>query len=166
MSNVLRLALVDPSDSTREALKSMLLGMDMVWLEAECSRYEFFADVVGQTQPDVGVVSLDADCDKALNLIAEVQQSAPKCSVLVVSRSSDGELILRAMRAGAKEFLTQPVQLEDMLASLDRIASSARYMSRFASSKVRRSAAACVNRASCSTGVVAIRAARSSAIPS
>ena len=54
MSNVLRLAIVDPSDATREELKSMLLGMDMVWLEAECSRYEFFADVVGQTHPDIG----------------------------------------------------------------------------------------------------------------
>jgi hypothetical protein len=48
MSNVLRLAIVDPSDSSRSQLKNMLLGMDIVWLEAECSRYEFFADVVGQ----------------------------------------------------------------------------------------------------------------------
>ena len=41
MSNVLRLAIVDPNDSTRDALKAMLLGMEMIWLEAECSRYEF-----------------------------------------------------------------------------------------------------------------------------
>ena len=46
MTNVLRLVIVDPDDSKRESLKSMLLGMDMIWLEAECSRYEFFADVV------------------------------------------------------------------------------------------------------------------------
>ena len=51
MSNVLRLAIVDPDDSKRETLKNMLLGMDMIWLEAECSRYEFFADVVAQTNP-------------------------------------------------------------------------------------------------------------------
>ena len=44
MSNVLRLAIVDPSDSSRDNLKTMLLGMDRVWLEAECSRYEFFAE--------------------------------------------------------------------------------------------------------------------------
>ena len=41
MSNVLRLAIVDPKDDTRERLKAMLLGMDIVWLEAECSRYEY-----------------------------------------------------------------------------------------------------------------------------
>ncbi len=49
MSNVLRIAIVDPRDGTREQLKSMLLGMEIVWLEAECSRYEFFSDVVNET---------------------------------------------------------------------------------------------------------------------
>ena len=30
MSNVLRIALVDPNDATRESLKGMLLGLDTV----------------------------------------------------------------------------------------------------------------------------------------
>ena len=59
MSNVLRIALVDPNDATRESLKAMLLGLDTVWLEADCSRYEFFPDVLEQTNPDVGVLALD-----------------------------------------------------------------------------------------------------------
>ncbi|PQO30487.1 response regulator [Bremerella cremea] len=121
MSNVLRVALVDPKDSSRETLKSTLLGMDIVWLEAECSRYEFFADVVGQTNPDIGIVAIDSDPDKAVRLIQEVHESTPDCSILVVSGSSDGQLILRAMRAGAKEFLTQPLSLEDLVSALERI---------------------------------------------
>ncbi len=43
MSNVLRIAVVDPNDATRENLKTVLLGMDMVWLEAE-SAGEILAD--------------------------------------------------------------------------------------------------------------------------
>lgn len=121
MSTVLRLAIVDPHDGARESLKAMLLGMDMVWLEAECSRYEFFADVVGQTQPDVGVVALDANPEKALALLDNVRQIAPNCSLLVVSSSTDGQLILRSMRAGAKEYLNTPLQVEDLIAALHRI---------------------------------------------
>lgn len=121
MSNVLRVALVDPKDSSRETLKSTLLGMDIVWLEAECSRYEFFADVVGQTNPDIGIVAIDSDPDKAVRLIQEVHDSTPDCSILVISGSSDGQLILRAMRAGAKEFLTQPLSIEDLVNALERI---------------------------------------------
>jgi pilus assembly protein CpaE len=121
MSNVLRLAIVDPNDSQREALKGMLLGMEMIWLEAECSRYEFFADVVAQTNPDIGLVAVDADPQKALELVGRLAMSMPDCAVLVVSSSTDGNLILQALRAGAKEFLTQPLQIEDLLAALGRI---------------------------------------------
>ena len=99
----------------------MLLGMDLVWLEAECSRYEFFADVVSQTHPDIGLVALDQDPDKALRLVARLNEESPECSILVVSSSTDGGLILKAMRAGAKEFLARPVRIEDLLDALGRI---------------------------------------------
>jgi pilus assembly protein CpaE len=121
MSNVLRLAIVDPNDSQREALKSMLLGMDMIWLEAECSRYEFFADVVAQTHPDIGLVCIDADPQKGLDLVRKITASSHECAMLVVSSSNDGGQILQALRAGAKEFLTQPVRIEDLLGALGRI---------------------------------------------
>lgn len=123
MSNVLRLAIVDPNDATRESLKSILLGMDVVWLEAECSRYEFFADVIGQTHPDIGVVCVDQDQDKALALIRDLHRDCPETSILVVSSSTDGQLILNAMRAGAREFLAQPVRVEDLVSALERIGS-------------------------------------------
>ncbi len=102
MPNVLRIAVVDPKDTSRDALKSMLLGLDTVWLEAECSRYEFFADVVTQTNPDVGFVALDSNPDKALDLVNALAKSSPNCAILVTSSSTDGNLILRTMRSGAK----------------------------------------------------------------
>ncbi len=123
MANVLRVAVVDPKDTTREALKSTILGLDSVWLEAECSRYEFFGDVVGQTNPDIGFVALDSYPDKALDLVGSLAKSAPNCAILVTSTSTDGNLILRAMRAGAKEFLTQPVKIEDLSTALQRVSS-------------------------------------------
>ncbi len=104
MSKVSRLAIVDPNEGSRDELKSMLLGMDMVWLEAECSRYEFFSDVVIQTEPDVALISLDADQEKGLELIRQLRQTAPRCQIIAISGSTDGSLILSSMRAGAKSF--------------------------------------------------------------
>lgn len=121
MSNVLRLAIVDPSDDSREELKSMLLGLDVVWLEAECSRYEFFPDVVSQTKPDIGVIALDSDPEKALDLLARLRGEMPDCALLVVSSSTDGQVILNAMRAGAREFIPLPLSADDLTAALSRI---------------------------------------------
>ena len=121
MSNVLRIALVDPDDASRESLKSMLLGMDTIWLEADCSRYEFFPDIIEQTAPDVGVVSLDSDTEKAINLIQRLSAEAPETAILAASESTDGQLILGTMRAGAREFLTLPVSDDDLSSVLERV---------------------------------------------
>lgn len=121
MKSVLRIATVDPNEDTRNSLKTLLLGIDTVWLEAECSRYEFFMDVVQQTQPDIALVNVDSAPDKAIQLIGEVTSQMPKCGVLVVSKSQEGSLILQVMRNGAREFLNLPLQLDDFIAALDRI---------------------------------------------
>jgi pilus assembly protein CpaE len=118
---VQRIAIVDPSDTTREELRNVLLGMESVWLEAECSRYEFFFDVIRQSSPDVVVVSLDSDQTKALALIAQLNQDAPDVPVLAISARGDGQAILQALRCGAREFLTAPVVLEDLLKALNRL---------------------------------------------
>lgn len=123
MNNVVRIAIVDPYDSTRNSIKNLMLGIDTVWLEAECSRYDFFTDIIIQTMPDIAIIALDADPPRALALVAEVVRESPQCQVLVVSSSQEGSLILQAMRNGAKEFLNSPLSLDDFMSALDRIRS-------------------------------------------
>lgn len=122
MSNVLRLALVDPNDSSRESLKAMLLGMETIWLEADCSRYEFFPDIVDQTSPDVAVISLDKDPEAAIKLIMRINSEASDTAILATSGSTDGQLILKAIRAGAREFITLPMSDVELQDALGRIA--------------------------------------------
>jgi pilus assembly protein CpaE len=118
---VQRIAIMDPSDATRDQLRNLLLGMESVWLEAECARYEFFFDVIRQSSPDVAVISLDADQSKALQLIGALSQECPDLPILAVSGKNDGQAILQALRNGAREFLTVPIVLEEMLLALQRL---------------------------------------------
>ena len=114
MSNVLRLAIVDPNDHERESLKSMLLGMDMIWLEAECSRYEFFADVVAQTSPDIGLVAIDADPQKGLDLVAQLGTTSPNSPCSSSARRTTAA-DPRGRCVGGQGFLTLPLRIEDLL---------------------------------------------------
>jgi pilus assembly protein CpaE len=113
-----RIAIVDPNDSSRESLRTLLLGVDFVWLEAECTRYEYFFDVIQGSMPDLAVVSLDADKGKALQMIGELSVEQPKLAILTISQ--DHQALLQSLQKGAKYFLTHPVGLEDMLAALRR----------------------------------------------
>ena len=119
--DVQRIAIVDPSDVTREPLRNLLLGVESVWLEAECSRYEFFIDVARQSLPDLVVIALDSDHGKALQLIQQLTNEFAGLPILAVSARGDGQSILQALRAGAKEFLTAPVVLEELLLALTRL---------------------------------------------
>ena len=89
---------------------------------AELEAADLDVGAVGETEVgEAGEHSLDADADKALELIGRISQDLPTCNTLVVSGSQEGSLILKAMRNGAKEFLNFPLNLEDFLAALDRI---------------------------------------------
>ncbi len=113
-----RVAIVDPTESTRESLRTLLLGVDFVWLEAECARYEYFYDVISTSMPDLAIVALDADKNKALNMIGQLSAEHPKLSILTISH--DHQALLMSLQKGAKYFLTHPVSLEDMLTALRR----------------------------------------------
>jgi pilus assembly protein CpaE len=123
MRDLQRIAIVDPADNTRQELRDALLGMEeTVFLEAECSRYEFFLDVIAQASPDVVIISLDSDQNKALQLIGQLNQELPDLPILAISARGDGQAILQALRSGAREFLTAPVVLEELLKALKRLA--------------------------------------------
>src|SRR5216110_2797737 len=113
-----RVAIVDPTESTRESLRTLLLGVDFVWLEAECARYEYFFDVIQGSLPDLAIVALDGDKQKALAMIGQISADNPKLPILTISH--DHQALLQSLQKGAKYFLTHPVGLEDMLSALRR----------------------------------------------
>ncbi len=122
MKDLQRIAIVDPNDTTRQEMRDALLGMEeQVFLEAECSRYEFFFDVIQHSRPDVVIISLDSDQSKALMLISQLSVDVTDMPILAISARGDGQAILQALRSGAREFLTAPVVLEELLKALKRL---------------------------------------------
>lgn len=108
-----RIVICDPNDSSREHMRALLLGIDFAFLDAECKRYDAFLDIIADNPPDLAIVHLDADKGKAAGLLSQVSQQFPHVPVLVVSNNHAA--ILEALQAGAKQFLTEPVSLEDLL---------------------------------------------------
>ncbi|MCH1496594.1 MAG: AAA family ATPase [Rubripirellula sp.] len=121
MTNALRVALVDPNDQSRESLKQLLEMIGEICVEGDCSRYELFVSLVEQTQPDIAIINLDSDIEKSLLVIQQLNLEAPNISILVTSKTSDGQLILKVMRAGAEEYLTLPIHQDELSSALARL---------------------------------------------
>lgn len=117
----LRVAVVDPVEMSRAALSNMLLGLENegVWLEADCPRYDFFPEVISQSNPDVVVVGLDNDPPRSLQLLEQLRRDHPNLPIIVIS--TQASLLVQASKRGAQELLTHPVGLEELLDALKRV---------------------------------------------
>jgi pilus assembly protein CpaE len=120
MHAVLRVLLVEPNADERERFKNLVSDLDSIWIEADCARYHEAADLLGELHPDVVVVGMDEDPELALDLVQELRHQLPELQIVVLSRDGDSQSILQAMRAGANEYLTRPLRLDELLGAVNR----------------------------------------------
>ena len=69
---------------------------------------------------DVAVVDLSGDPERALDLIENMCAGESGVTVMAYSNKTDADLLVRCMRAGAREFLNEPVKAETMAEALVR----------------------------------------------
>jgi pilus assembly protein CpaE len=107
-ANVLTIALIGPDQQRRGAVAIALTGLQ-AGVTREFPTYPELDEVPRMLEDnyDVMIVDLDSNPEYALDLV-ETICSTGSPTVMVYSAQSDSELLVRCMRAGAREFLIQP----------------------------------------------------------
>jgi len=108
-SNVLSVALIGPEEYRRKAVASALADSHAA-NTSEFLAYPRIEDTSKLLDADFDVIilELDTDQDQALDLVEQVCGNS-QATVMVYSASSDSDLLVRCMRAGAREFLPLPI---------------------------------------------------------
>lgn len=70
---------------------------------------------------DVAVLDIGLPDTDGLSLICEVKKSQPLCGILMLTGRHDVETVVEAMKRGADDFLSKPVDFERFLLTLFRI---------------------------------------------
>lgn len=118
---VIRVVLIDPCETSRASLQRLVQGVSTLWTAEVLAVYQGTAPRIAEIKPDLCVVCLDADSAQALGLIAQIVVSAPDVVVLPASEKADSALILKAIRAGAREFLTLPSEPAELQGIAERL---------------------------------------------
>ena len=121
MKDAIQVVLVDPISESRQMLQQAFASISTVWLAEACTRYQGAAQRVSEIAPQLVVVVIDEDPATAINLITSLVQNHPGVAVLPASRVRDSSVILRVVRAGAREFLTLPTKPEELLDTVNRL---------------------------------------------
>jgi len=75
---------------------------------------------VANLRPAAAIIEIDAQPESSLALIGRINAAHPDTVIICASRNSSPDLILRSLRAGAREFLRLPVIGEEFGTVLDR----------------------------------------------
>ncbi len=122
-ADVLSIALIGPDEDRRKALATALNSCQSGEIR-EFSSYPPSLDDVPkllEQHYDVIIIDLDSHPEYALELVESICANGAS-TVMVYSVKADSELLVRCMRAGAREFLTLPFAQNTMAEALVRAA--------------------------------------------
>ena len=71
--------------------------------------------------PVVAVIDLNRDPERAFTIAEEIKFKLPNVHLVMTAPDNNPQTILRAMRSGAGEFLTQPFNWPEVLRAFDSI---------------------------------------------
>src|ERR1700677_4095598 len=123
-SDALSIALIGPDEHRRREAATALLLCNGVEVR-EYSAYPASLDEVPrllEMRNDVIIIDLDGNPEFALELVESICANG-SATVMVFSSKADPDLLVRSMRAGAREFLTPPFERSNMAEALVRATS-------------------------------------------
>lgn len=105
---VLSVALIGPNDRRRHAMAEAIPASQAI-VAQEFSAYPALDDVprIAEAGYDIVIVELDSNPEQALDLVEQICGHTG-ATVMVYSAQPQQELLVRSMRAGAREFLCEP----------------------------------------------------------
>jgi pilus assembly protein CpaE len=120
-AGILSIALIGPDEQRRKAVAGALAGCQGVLIREFSSYPAGPVELLRMLEQhyDVVIVDVDSDSECALNLVERIRDNGV-ATVMAYSAQADQELMVRCMRAGAREFLTLPLLPADMTSALVR----------------------------------------------
>ncbi len=121
MAEKVTVMVVDADKSMRKMLRNQLDQMSNVELAFEWKQIEPAFEALQRTKPDILILEIPEKYEDALRWIERIRLDLPEIAIFVSSRVKTPELIISAMRAGAQEFLSRPVQLDELKPAIKKV---------------------------------------------
>ena len=113
MGQNLNIILIDSEENTRNIIKSYLSELENIQISSECI-FEYSDIDEGikksfETQNSILLIDISENIEKALESIRKLKDEKKDTLIAALSYKATTDVIIKAMRAGAKEFISKPV---------------------------------------------------------
>ncbi|MFC9982611.1 MadR family response regulator transcription factor [Gordonia sp. NPDC127522] len=120
----IRTLLVDDHALLRQGMRSLLEREDVVDVVGEAGSADAALAEVNARHPDVVVVDLKLSAGteyEGLRLIEQIAQRHPEVAALVLTTFLDDDLVVRAVRAGARGYVVKDVDTTELVRAIQAV---------------------------------------------
>ncbi len=108
------IVIIDLNESTNRQLYKILQDIPAVNVEVESADMDSGFELVQKIKPAIVILHMYPDEDEAVGFAERITANFPDVMLFTSAKSADPQLIINAMRVGAREFLMQPYNKEDV----------------------------------------------------
>jgi pilus assembly protein CpaE len=121
MAERLFVLVIDSDNLNKEILKKDLEQIEEVELASEVKSLREGSKAIRETTPDIVILELPEDSKKTLEWTQRTKLEFPEINIFVASEDKTPELIISAMRAGAQEFLSRPIDAKELKEAIHKV---------------------------------------------
>lgn len=113
--------IIDSDDNSIELIKNYAADMDFLEITDCYNKIDDAYSAVMKVQPHIVIVDLNDEQNQVYEFIDKILHSQTKTKFIVTALSYDTDSIIKAMRAGAREFLPKPVIKDDFDKTINKL---------------------------------------------
>jgi pilus assembly protein CpaE len=118
--------IISPDEQFRDATRELLEGSDQIEVRAELNNFyssldSWIFNEIKTMEADVIIVDVTPDKEQGILTVEKILEISKHSHIFVAGNGTDADVILRSMRAGAKEFLSAPLEKQPLFAAIERV---------------------------------------------
>lgn len=121
MTNQIPTVIIDTEEQSVELLKLYLSEFDYIQVAGEFSDIMVGYNAILESRPSIVIIDISHKVELALDIINKITNNHKTCRIVVTSSNYSTDTIIKAMRAGAREFLPKPLIKEDLNLALSKL---------------------------------------------
>lgn len=124
-SDTLNIIVIDREENSRNIIKNYLGEIDGFKTDAEFFA-EFFdleqgCEYAQKASKSIVLIDISDNPEKAFDAIRKIKENKKNTAIIALSNKASTDTIIKAMRAGAKEFITKPIIKSEFTEVLNKI---------------------------------------------
>ena len=124
MPRIVRTILFTVDQAAAPELRRAVTSLPPLRIVAELDEPSLLPQAVAQFPCDLILADLDPNPAVVLECLRQLKESVVGLPIFAISGQTEGDIVLRAMRAGVKEYLVKPLNVEELEQAINRIVES------------------------------------------